>query len=194
MLWVFLLLCFGSAKAQSLDYISVRKRNGQVVKNFYTGSQLLLQRRDGSYLEGPAQAIRNDSVFVLFYDIRYYPTPWGTYQKDTIATLLVGLPFAEVSRLFLSRHKGFFERRTGSLLMAGGAAYLALNITNGVIFGQPLTDPKNLQRVGFAAGAFGLGYLIKKLFVSDGFSRRSQRIEYIHLQAALLKKEKNEEK
>ena len=177
----FLLFSSLASTAQSLDYISVRKPNGQVVKNFYTGSDVLFQLADGSYLKGPIENVRNDSVYVRVYDIRYYPTAWGTYMKDTVATTDIGIRYKEISRVFLNRRKTFFQRTAGPLLMLGGGTYLAVNLLNGAFYDLPLTDSKNLRRLGIAAGSFGLGYLFKKLFASDGFSSRKLHIVYVDL-------------
>lgn len=167
--------------AQSLDYISVRKKNGRVLKNFYTGSNILLQTTDGSYLEGPVEAVRNDSVFVKLYDIRRFPTIWGTYTIDTISTTVAGIRSEEIKRIHLNRRKSFFQRDVPPLLMIGGAGYLALNLLNGGLYNQSITDSKNIRRLETAAGAFGLGFLLNKLFSSDGFSKKSHRIIYVDL-------------
>ncbi len=180
-----LLFCFLLANhflfAQSLDYLSVRKQNGQVVKNFYAGSDILLQLNDGSYLKGPLKTLINDSVYVTVYDIRWYPTPWGTYAKDTLTTTIVGIKTSDISRIHLSRRRSFFQRISGPLLMIGGAGYLVLNVLNGALFDLPITDGQNLRRIGTAAGAFGTGFLLSKLFAADGFSKKKHRIVYVDL-------------
>lgn len=78
-------------------------------------------------------------------------------------------------------HRGFFQRSAGPLLMLGGGAYLAVNVLNGAFYELPITDRKNLRRIGAAVGAFGLGYLLKKLFASDGFSKKGDKIVYVDL-------------
>lgn len=166
---------------QSLDYLSVRKQNGRVLKNFYTGSVIFMQLADGSYLQGPVQAVRNDSVFIMLYDIRYYPTTFGTYVRDTITTSVIGARFREIKRIHLQQRRGFLKRASGSLLMIGGGGYLALNVLNGAFYELPLTDSRNLRRIGTAAGAFGLGFLFRKLFATDGFSKRKHNLVYIDL-------------
>ena len=167
--------------SQSLDYISVRKKNGRVIKNFYAGSPILLQLVDGSYLKVPIQAVRNDSLFVTLYDIRRFPTVFGSYVTDTIAVTILGLHHKEIKRIHLNKKKTFAERSLGPLLMLGGGGYVALNLLNGTIFRLPITDKKNLRTLGIAGGAFGLGYLFTKLFASDGFSKNKHEIRYIDL-------------
>jgi hypothetical protein len=172
------------APAQSLDYISVRKKNGAVVKNFYSGSDILLQTTEGTYLKGPIQAIRNDSVFVILYDIRYVPTIWGSFVRDTVLTTIAGIRQVEISRVYLNKRRSFWQRTAPPLLMIGGAGYLTLNVLNGGLYGQSIAGNGNLQRIGTAAGVFGLGFLLRKLFSSDGFSKRSHRIVYVDLKPA----------
>lgn len=178
------LVLFQNSFAQSLDYISVRKKNGRVLKNFYAGSNILLQATDGSYLEGPVNSVRNDSVFVTLYDIRRFPTIWGTYTVDTIATTVAGIRSEEIKRIYLNRRKGFFQRQIPPLLMIGGAGYLTLNLLNGALYHQPVTDKKNIRRLETAAGAFALGFLLNKLFSSDGFSKKGNKIIYVDLKPA----------
>lgn len=181
LLFIFLLLLVQTVQAQSLDYISVRKPNGRVVKNFYAGSHLLLQLTDGSYLEGPVQAVRNDSVFITLYDIRYLRTTFGSIIRDTVSTSIASFSYKEVSRIYLDERKGFFRRMAGPLLIIGGAGYLTLNVLNGAFYDLPITDAKNLRRLGTAVGAVGLGILFQKLFASDGFTKKKHQITYVDL-------------
>ena len=178
--FLFSLLLFTSF-AQGHDYISVRKKNGRVLKNFYAGSDILLQTKEGQYLQGPIKSIRNDSVFITLYDIRYFPTIYGGYLKDTVSVMVVGIAHKEISRIRLSTKQSFVNKRAGPLLVIAGAGYFTLNLLNGISYGLPITDSKNLQRVGIAGGLFGLGYLFQKLFSFDGFSNPKHRIEYIKL-------------
>jgi hypothetical protein len=181
---LLLLFCFVPAltsTAQSLDYISVRKPNGRVIKNFYAGSAIHLQLNDGSYLTGPIQDIRNDSVYVTLYDIRYYPTTWGTVVKDTLSITIASVSYKEIKRVHLYKRQDFIKRKAGPILMIGSTGYLTLNILNGALFDQPLTDRKNVRTIGTAAGVFGIGYLLNKLFYRDGFSKKKHRIVYVDL-------------
>jgi hypothetical protein len=181
LLLFFLLFSFHVIYAQSLDYISVRKQNGSVVKNFYAGSTIILQQTNGTYLQGPVQAVRNDSIYVTVYDIRYYPTNFGTYVRDTISTSHVGIRHQEIQRILLNPRRGFFKRLAGPLLMIGGGGYMVLNVINGLAYNESITDSKNLHKLGTAAGAFGLGFLLKKLFATDGFSKPGHSIVYVDL-------------
>lgn len=178
---VVILLLAQTTTAQSLDYLSVRKKNGRVLKNIYAGGSILMQTKDGSYLQGPVEAIRNDSLYVMLYDVRVYATIWGSRVRDTVSRTLIGVNHKDIARIHLSKRSSFAQRATGPLLMLGGGGYFAVNVLNGAFFNQPITDKRNLKTLGIAAGAFGLGYLIQKLFSTDGFSKKKHQIVYVDL-------------
>lgn len=183
-LLLFLLLFpFFFSFAQSLDYISVRTRKDRVVKNFYTGSDILLQTTEYAYLQGPIKAVRNDSVFLTIYDVRMVQTTYGGFIRDTITTTVVGLSYKEIKRVYLNRRRSFTQRNGPNLLMIGGAGYFALNVLNGAYFGESLASRDKVKRLSISAGLFGLGFLLQKLFRSDGFSKPSQKIVYVNLSA-----------
>lgn len=180
LLFLFLLALFRTG-AQSLDYISVQKKNGRAVKNFFRGSNMLLQTNDGGYLQGPINAVQNDTVYLTVYDVRLYRTVLGSVLRDTITSTSVGVPYKSIRRIYLNKRRSFFQRSAGPLLMISGAGYFTLNVLNGALFDLPVTDQKNLKTLGIAAGAFGLGFLLNKLFATDGFSTKRTRIVYVDL-------------
>lgn len=168
---------------QNPDFIAVRKKNGRTIKNFFAGSDILLQTTDGRYFQGPIKTIRNDSVFILLYDIRSYPTNFGTMIKDTITVQTIGLHHQDIKRIHISKRRSFLQRTAGPLLMLGGAGYFAINVLNGALFDLPITDKKNLRTLGIAGGSFGVGYFLSKLFSTDGFSKSKHRIVYVDIQS-----------
>jgi hypothetical protein len=181
LLCVFLLFFHLHSFSQSLDYISVRKKNGSVIKNFYSGSEITLQTTGGMYLQGPIKTIRNDTVYVTLYDIRYMPTVFGTYVKDTVSTVIFGLYKDEIGKILIQKRKSFLERTIAPLAMIGGAGYFTLNLLNGTFFDNEVSSDHKLKVVGISVGMFGIGYLIKKLSSSDGFSKPSHKIVYVDL-------------
>jgi hypothetical protein len=177
----FLFMVIQNAAAQSLDYITIRKKNGLSVKSFYAGSPILLQTTGGAYLQGPIKAIRNDSIYITVYDIRSFPTVLGTFTRDTVAVYYPVVHYKEIKRIHINSRRRFLQTTTGPLLMIGGAGFLALNILNGTLYNQPITDKRNMRSLGIATGAFGMGFLINKLFSSDGFNKKRHQIVYVNL-------------
>ncbi|GAA4755444.1 hypothetical protein [Flavisolibacter ginsenosidimutans] len=167
--------------SQSLDYISVRKKNGRVVKNFYAGSDIILQTTDYAYLQGPVKTVCNDSIFIILYDVRLIPTNYGGFIRDTISTTILGLHYQEIKRIYLNKRKSFVQRNGPGLLMLGGGGYFALNALNGVFYNQSVPTGKRIKNLGISAGVFGLGYLLQKFFRADGFTTTKQKIMYVNL-------------
>src|SRR5215218_2915444 len=182
---LLLLFCFLIAlqnlSAQSPDYIAVRKKNGRTIKNFYAGSQILFQTNNGSYVQGPIKMIRNDTIFILLYDIRSFATNFGTLVRDTISVQTLAVNYKEIKRIGLSIRRNFLQRTVSPLLMIGGAGYFTLNLLNGTFFSSSVTSEEKLRTAGIAAGLFGIGYLINRLFSSDGFSKAKHKIVYVDL-------------
>ena len=181
LLLLFSFLFLRDISAQSLDYIAIRKKNGRTIKNFYAGSRILFQTNDGSYFEGPIGAIRNDSLFVILYDIRAFPTTFGTYIRDTVSAQTARIHYKEIKKVQLSDKTTFFQRTIGPAMMIGGAAYIVLNVVNGAILNESVSDPDNVRKLGIAAGVFAIGFFLNKLFSSDGFSKSKHRIVYVDL-------------
>ncbi|MGE5519411.1 MAG: hypothetical protein ACM3VS_05730 [Candidatus Dadabacteria bacterium] len=170
-----------TANSQSADYISVRKWTGKTMKNFYQGSNILLQTTDGSILQGPIKSIRNDSVYLTIYTTRYFPTIWGTRQLDTISIVDLGLKFKEISRIHFGKKSGFFARNAGPLMMIGGTGYLSLNLLNALTLPGSVTDRDNLRKISIAGGIVVVGYFLNKLLYSDGFTNKKYKIHYVDL-------------
>lgn len=182
LLFFFFLLLVYDLSAQQADYISVRK-NGRAVKHFISGSRIVLQTTAGNYVEGPVHAIQHDSVYITIYDVRMLPTVWGTRIRDTVSVYVLPLHYKQIERIYLNPRRGFLKRSAGPLMMLGGGGYLVLNVLNGAVFGLPVTDAKNLRTIGTSAGVFGAGFLLNKMFQSDGFTTRKHEIRYVALGA-----------
>ena len=176
--FLFLLL---QAVAQVSDIISVRKKNGSILRTFFAGSPILFQTKDKAYIEGTIQYMRNDSIFLTVYDIRSALTHLGVTMSDTITRYTVGVHYKDILRIKVFRYRRFVRGKVDKLLMFGGAGYFGLNIVNGAYFSRPITEKQNLQALGISAGAFGAGWLIKRFFPVNRFSRKRHKIIYVSM-------------
>ena len=173
---------YSGLSAQSFDLISVRKKNGRIIKTFTAGSRMVFETGEGNYIEGLVEAIRNDSLLTRIYDIRIVMTAYGFTVADTISTSVVKLHYREIKRIKVFERHRFIRGKMDRLLMYGGAGYFALNVINPSISNQSVTSKENLRTLGFSAGAFGLGLIIKKYFYVNRFNRKRHRIIYIDVQ------------
>lgn len=166
---------------QSPDFISVRRNNGQIIKTIGSGSPILFETKDGYYVDGRVKEIKNDSILVTTYDIRTVPTYLGVTKVDTVATYLNKFHYKDIKRIKVFKRRRFIRGKVDKVLMYGGAGYIALNILNALYLKQPVTDKENLKSLGIASGAVGVGFLIKKYFYVNRFSRRWHNIVYVKM-------------
>lgn len=186
LLFILIQLC---SFAQAGDMLSVRKKNGVTIKSFIAGSPIVFQTTYGAYVEGVIKQIKNDSVFMTTYDIRKYMTSFGGWVIDTVTTYIVGYHYNEIASVKVFREKGALRHLLGNMLMLGGAGYAVLNVFNGTYFDDPITDKKNVRSLSIAAGVFGFGFLMNKLFPVRTFSTKRNRIVYVKMQPTVNKEQ-----
>ena len=164
------------------DFITVKKRNGITVKTFFAGSPIIFETIYGDYVSGTIEVLRNDSLFIRFYDTRKYNTVIGSVIIDTVTSFLARYHYKEISRVNISRRGSPFAPIIGKLLMIGGGGYILLNLANNGYFHEPISSRKNLQSIGGAALAIGVGFLINKFLRPREFTNRRHSISYVRLQ------------
>jgi hypothetical protein len=170
--------------AQLSDIISVRKKNGRTIQSFTKGSPIIFINPASQTVEGRIHEIRDDSVFVTRMDIRTYYTQLGATVTDTIAAAIFAYHYKELTRIRIYHKKGTMRNLTSSVLMIGGAAYIVLNVVNGLYLGEPIADANNLGKLGIAAGAVAVGFAMKKLMPANEFSKPKHQVVYIKMSGA----------
>jgi hypothetical protein len=168
--------------SQATDIINVTRKNGRHLKSFFAGSSITFQTTRGNYVNGMIKSIKNDSLFVKTYVMGRYMTEYGFTVLDTANVYTTGFSYKEILHIKLDTKKSFFRKNLGGLLIAGGAAYTALNVINRAASKEPIADKENLKNLGTAGAAIGLGLLINKIFPATRFSRKRDKINYVNMQ------------
>ena len=163
--------------SQVSDFISVKKKNGYIVKTFVAGMPIVFKTKNGELIDGPIKTIRNDSIFITTYYTTNVTTFLGTTVTDTVATYTLGFHYKDIASIQIYERFGFLRGKLDKLLMIGGAGYIALNVINSAISSP--SQPINIKDISISAGVFGIGFLIHKLFPDDKFSRKCHEIDYI---------------
>ena len=115
LLMIFFLIAIKlSSQAQVSDIISVQKKNGRTIKNFYEASRILFQTKEGEYVEGPIAKIYHDSIYVRMYVIQKMMSAYGSYMFDTLNTYLVSKNYKDISRISVYSHHREMRRLIGS--------------------------------------------------------------------------------
>ena len=183
-LFFLLIVLPACVHAQMSDIIAVRKKNGRTIQSFTKGSPIIFIDPASQTVEGLIKEIRNDSVFVARMDIRTYYTQVGATFTDTISSSVFAYHYKELTRIRIYHKQGNLRNLTSSVLMIGGAAYIVLNVVNGLYLGEPIVDDNNLGKLGIAAGAVAVGYAMKKLLPAKEFSKPKHQVVYIKMSSA----------
>ncbi|MFT3904068.1 MAG: hypothetical protein QM727_12905 [Niabella sp.] len=187
-LLIFLcLLISTSATGQIRDFISVKKKNGVTVKNFYVGNQIIFSTHSGQrIIDGPIDKMTNDSVFIRFYNVVTYPTVIGTRIYDTLSTHVLPYYYKDIKTIYsnLGGNKGRLMPITLTFAQRAGLGYIVLNLINSAVSGESVTESRNLRNLGIAAGVTAAAYYLKGR--REGrpekvFSRR-YRVVYVKMQ------------
>lgn len=174
----------GCAVAQLPDYISVKKANGRTVLNYYRDMDIEFATRDGQRFQGTIADIFNDSLFLKVYQVRRVLSIWNIPVLDTVNSFILPFHYQEIKRIFVPKinARQVLASRVGSLLLVGGVGYMALNLVNSALRGEPVTDEHNVKNLSIALAAAGGGYFIKRQNapLRSGAGRRS-KIVYIKM-------------
>ena len=167
--------------SQISDFIVVKKKNGRTIGNFMAGKAIVFKTTFGDYIDGQIEAIRNDSIFVITYNIRTVPTNLGVTMLDTVSRSVFATNYRNISRIKIHQSSGHGQGLLGSVLMLGGSGYILLNVINSAGHSEPVTEKRNLRNISYAAGAIVLGYVVSKSFFKDSFSTKWHKFVYVNM-------------
>ena len=181
-LLIIFILISSHSFSQLSDFIVVKKKNGRTIETFMGGKGIIFKTNTGAVIDGQIKDIRNDSIFVMIYTIRLVPTNMGVNMLDTVSKYIFATNYRNISRIKVY-HKAESSggNLLGPLLILGGSGYILLNVINSVGHSEPLTEKRNLQSIGYAAGAIVLGYVVTKNFFRDSFSTKWHKFVYVNL-------------
>ncbi len=165
---ILLVTCFPLVTlAQPSDYIVLKKKNNRTLKTYFPGSFISAVTYTGFNLNGIIKEIKNDSVFIEQQEVRQIPTQFGVPALDTLV-YTIRLHYQEIRGFShgISRPGGGRGRSSGllpSVLMAGGAGFIVLELVNTAYRGESLSDDNKLTLLAIAAGVAATGFLWKQL-------------------------------
>lgn len=166
------------------DYLSVKKRNGVTLANYYPGMDIRFFIQNGQEFSGPIAKIANDSIYVSFYQTIKQPTIWGTYFVDTIRTDVLPFHYKDITNIvsFRSTKTKHYLRTLGTLLKLGGGGYFIVNTVNSLRDNEPLFSDGNGTRLAISAAAMAGGWLMTRHYNNLNRISRKTRIVYVNMQ------------
>lgn len=162
-------------QAQPSDFL-VLKKNGTTIKTFMKGASIDFVHKNGSRITGTITKIVNDSIYLMWYDVRMAATYWGTQVQDTVTKNELRFHYNEIGA-FPRPPKGFEFVRNGDLFMIAGVGYAALHTVNGLIQHTEISPTVIGVSLGVAAVGFTM-HKLRKYYFPIG---KKYTLEYISL-------------
>ncbi len=153
----FLLFISTLSFAQSGDFI-ILKKNNKTIETFYSGSHIAFTSTNGAFIDASINQIKNDTLYLQEFIIRYLPTTFGTYIIDTAGSYHYQYDYREIKFMGRKQKTNFDMRGSGAALLGGG---ILLTIGSGVVF---LADRKKFSAplLIAAVGLGTVGYFLGK--------------------------------
>ena len=183
----WILFLSGAVHAQK-DFFILKKKN-ITEQVFNDDSYINCELKTGQWVEGYIRDIRDDSVSVALFNIRYLPTIWGTQLADTVQEGNLNIQIDDISS-FPRKGKSDVPGVPSVLLISkvlqiGGIGYDGLNIINSISYKDPLFASGNTARLLAGASAFLLGKFIQKTWYSPvEVIGKKYQLQYVSMSAA----------
>ena len=173
------LLIFLSGKAQPSDLL-VLKKHKRTLKSYFPGDEIFFNTARGNYY-GYIKSIKNDSLFLVQYDIRQIQTSLGVYILDTITSYSFAINYKEIISLGKNKQNHFDWSASGGALFGGGIILTTVGLGTW-IFTKPNTQYyASPYLVGGAALLAGIGYLLLKSKSKGQLIGKKYSLEYIRV-------------
>jgi hypothetical protein len=99
------------------DFIVVKKKD-HTLKTLFSGSHISFTT-SLRYHSGRISSIKNDSLYLLEYDVRKMPTNLGVYILDTVAVYGTAIFYKDILKIQHQKN-GFDISASGASLLGGG--------------------------------------------------------------------------
>ena len=162
--------------AQSADFI-ILKKNNKTVETFYSGTHIAFTTLNGAYINATINQVKNDTLYLQEFVIRYLPTTIGTYIIDTAGSYHYKFHYHQIKAIGAADKTNFNWRGSGAALLGGG---VLLTLGSGVVF---LADREKFSApLLIAAVTLGTaGYFMSKGGSSGMMIGKKYRLVYMNM-------------
>ncbi|MEO9071094.1 MAG: hypothetical protein ABI261_08665 [Ginsengibacter sp.] len=160
LLILFVVNIFFAISCTAQSDLLILKKSYHTVETFFPGSEMTFSTSSRFY-KAYVSSIKNDSVFLIQYDVRPIPTTLGIYILDTVSTYRFAINYHDIISFGKSR-SGFDLNSSGAALFGGGILLTTAGLVTW-IFTKPNTQyHASPQLIIGAAVLAGIGYLLMK--------------------------------
>jgi hypothetical protein len=152
-----LLFISSTSFSQSADFIQLKKNN-KLITTYYSGMNMAFTAESGAYIDALINGIKNDTLYLQQFIIRYLPTTIGTYIIDTVGSYHYKYHYKQVVAIGQKEKTNFNVKGSGAALFGGG---LLLTLASGVVYvadREKFSAPLLLASAGLGT----LGYFMAK--------------------------------
>ena len=179
-LGISLLIYLSGQSQPSPSDLLVLKKHERTIKSYFPGDEIFFNTASGNYY-GYIKSIKNDSLFIVQYDIRQIQTSLGVYILDTITSYSFAVNYKEIISLGKNNQKHFDWSASGGALFGGGIILTTVGLGTW-IFTKPNTQYyASPYLVGGGALLAGIGYLLLKSKSKGQLIGKKYSLEYIQV-------------
>ena len=138
----------------------ILKKNYHTIETFFPGSEMTFSTSNRFY-KANVSSIKNDSIFLIQYDVRQIPTTLGVYILDTVSTYNFAVNYHDI-KSFGKNRNGFDLSSSGAALFGGGILLTTAGLVTWIVTKPNTEYHASPQFVIGAAVLAGIGYLLMK--------------------------------
>lgn len=154
LLGFFIMPFFSNAQGEML----LLKKKGKVYKSYYAGSNILFDAGMGMQ-EAQIYQMKNDSIFMVQYDVRQVMTTLGIPRWDTVGSYRFTIDYKDIRALAEMPH-GWNWHSAGTVLLSGGTLLTAAGLLTWVLAKKDTRYYARPEFVGTAAALAVVGFLL----------------------------------
>ena len=164
------------AQISGHDMVILKDKRGKTIKTYFNGMPIDMYAA-GRSVQGVIRKVRDDSIFIQYYDVRQAYTQWGTTVMDTVTSYLT--PYGTKEIKWIRKPAAKFEFiRNGTLFMLGGTAYMVLHVVNAAYLKQPVIG----STMAIAGGIAVTGFIMHKLRKRKYVIGKGYELKYISIE------------
>ena len=177
--FIFLTAIFIANLSEAQNDLLVLKKNGRNIESFFPGSEMDFST-NARYLEGQVTDIKNDSIFLVQYNIKQIYSPnLGVFVTDTLSQYHFGINYKDI--ISFEKKRSSFLSASGGALFGGGVLLATAGLITWILAKPNTRYYARPQLVITAAALAGIGYFLMKSGNKTMALGKKYKLHYIKL-------------